>query len=135
MDIRVTTREKALQDGERIAVTKAIDNGAQPETVTILDKSETQLTYFNGKATRIQVKAVGDLALGKSKKVHVESKARDVWRRHRLKLLRFAKLHDQCLCLFKFAELFLGIRMESLQLSSYCLMKHTRFVRKIQCFA
>lgn len=67
VDISTITREKALADGQSLAITRAIDNGAQAETVAIVEKSETQLTYLKGGATRVQVKAVGDLAVGKIK--------------------------------------------------------------------
>ncbi|CAB3981430.1 Hydantoin utilization A [Paramuricea clavata] len=63
VDISTITREKALADGQSLAITRAIDNGAQAETVAIVEKSETQLAYLKGGATRVQVKAVGDLAV------------------------------------------------------------------------
>ena len=69
VDISTITREKALADGQSLAITRAIDNGAQAETVAIVEKSETQLAYLKGGATRVQVKAVGDLAVGKIKEM------------------------------------------------------------------
>ena len=42
---------------------KAIDAGADPATVQIVDVEDVPLAYLPGNATRIRVKAVGDLAL------------------------------------------------------------------------
>jgi aspartate 1-decarboxylase len=67
VDLSTVTREKALRDGEALAISRAISNGARADTVVIKEKSETQLAYLKGGATRVQIKAVGDLALGKIK--------------------------------------------------------------------
>lgn len=58
-----TSREEALKKGEQLAVAKAIENGAQPDTVVIVEKIDVKLSYLKGNATRIRVKAVGDLVL------------------------------------------------------------------------
>lgn len=65
VDLRKVTRDKALENAQSLAITRAINNGAKLESVVIVEKSETQLAYLRGEATRIQVKAVGDLAIGK----------------------------------------------------------------------
>ena len=67
VDVSTITREKALEDGQSLAITRAISNGAQTETVVIVEISETQLAYLKGGAIRVQIKAVGDLAVGKVK--------------------------------------------------------------------
>ena len=67
VDLSTVTREKALHDGESLAITRAMNNGALADTVVIVEKSETQLAYLKGGATRVQVKAVGNLNLGKGK--------------------------------------------------------------------
>ena len=56
-------REEALREAEQLACARAMENGAQPETVVTVEKTDVHLTYLKGNATRIQVKAVGDLIL------------------------------------------------------------------------
>ena len=41
------------------ATTKAVDAGADPATVQIVDVEDVPLAYLPGNATRIRVKAVG----------------------------------------------------------------------------
>lgn len=67
VDITTISREKALEEAEALAIARAIDNGALAETVEIVERSESQLAYLKGGATRVQVKAVGDLAVGEEK--------------------------------------------------------------------
>lgn len=57
------TREQALNSAKAEATAKAIEAGADPETVVIVDVEDVPLTYLPGNATRIRVKAVGDLTL------------------------------------------------------------------------
>jgi N-methylhydantoinase A/oxoprolinase/acetone carboxylase beta subunit len=57
------SRESALDDAKAEATTKAIEAGADGATVDIVDVEDVPLTYLPGNATRIRVKAVGDLAL------------------------------------------------------------------------
>lgn len=57
------TREQALDDAKAEATAKAIEAGADPDTVTIVDVEDVPLAYLPGNATRIRVKAVGDLKL------------------------------------------------------------------------
>ena len=54
-------REDALQQAKREAVDKATSAGADASTVEIVDIEEVPLAYLPGNATRIMVKAVGDL--------------------------------------------------------------------------
>ncbi len=57
------TREQALDDAKAEATAKAIEAGADPNTVAIVDVEDVPLAYLPGNATRIRVKAVGDLTL------------------------------------------------------------------------
>ncbi len=57
------SREEALDQAKQEATEKAVAAGARPETVAIVDIEEVPLAYLPGNATRIRVKAVGDLSL------------------------------------------------------------------------
>jgi N-methylhydantoinase A/oxoprolinase/acetone carboxylase beta subunit len=57
------SRADALDDAKAEASLKAIEAGADPTTVQIVDVEDVPLAYLPGNATRIRVKAVGDLAL------------------------------------------------------------------------
>ncbi|WP_214367282.1 hydantoinase/oxoprolinase N-terminal domain-containing protein [Pseudonocardia sp. H11422] len=56
-------RDRLLDEAKQEAVEKAVAAGANPETVHIVDIDEVPLAYLPGNATRIRVKAVGDLVL------------------------------------------------------------------------
>ena len=56
-------REIVLAEAEEQAVSIAVSNGADRKTVDIVEKSDTSLSYIPGNATRIQIKAVGNLIL------------------------------------------------------------------------
>lgn len=55
------TRDEALATAKQEAIDKAVAAGAARETVEIVDVEEVPLAYLPGNATRIAVKAVGDL--------------------------------------------------------------------------
>lgn len=57
------SRESALDEAKEEASAKAVEAGANPDTVQIVDVEDVPLTYLPGNATRIRVKAVGDLTL------------------------------------------------------------------------
>jgi N-methylhydantoinase A/oxoprolinase/acetone carboxylase beta subunit len=57
------SRDAAVDDAKKEASEKAIAAGADPATVQIVDVEDVPLAYLPGNATRIRVKAVGDLAL------------------------------------------------------------------------
>lgn len=57
------TREQALNDAKAEATAKAIEAGADPASTVIVDVEDVPLAYLPGNATRIRVKAVGDLTL------------------------------------------------------------------------
>ena len=59
------TRDQALDSAKAEATAKAIQAGADPNTVEIVDVEDVPLSYLPGNATRIRVKAVGDLTLAK----------------------------------------------------------------------
>ena len=58
------TREEALADARTLAIERAVAAGAQPETVEVVEVEEIPLTYVPSNATRIRIKAVGNLAFG-----------------------------------------------------------------------
>jgi len=58
-------REEALQRAKDEATEKAVAAGASPGTVHIVDVEEIPLAYLPSNATRIHVKAVGELELGR----------------------------------------------------------------------
>jgi len=57
------SREQALANAKDEAMRRAVDAGAAPDSVQIVDVEEVPLAYLPSNATRIHVKAVGDLAL------------------------------------------------------------------------
>lgn len=56
-------RGEALQRAREEAIRRAVAAGARPDTVAIVDVEDVPLAYLPSNATRIRVKAVGDLAL------------------------------------------------------------------------
>ncbi len=56
-------RNQALEDAKQIAVSEAIEAGADLNTVTIVDVEDIPLAYMPGDATQIRVKAAGDLVV------------------------------------------------------------------------
>ena len=54
-------RADALDDAKRQAVAAAVAAGAQADSIEIVDVEDVPLAYLPGNATRIRVKAVGDL--------------------------------------------------------------------------
>lgn len=57
------SREQALEQAKSEAVDKAIAAGARRDTVHVVDVEEVPLAYLPSNATRIRVKAVGELEL------------------------------------------------------------------------
>ncbi len=55
------TRQTALAAAREEAAARAIDAGADPSTVELVEVEEIPLTYLPGNAVRIRVKAVGEL--------------------------------------------------------------------------
>lgn len=58
-------RDTIMQRAREEAIDKAIASGADPSSISIVDVDELPLAYLPGNASRIRVKAVGDLPLGK----------------------------------------------------------------------
>ncbi len=56
------SRDEALTAARREAVEQAVQAGARPDTVEIVELEEVPLAYLPSNATRVRVKAVGDLA-------------------------------------------------------------------------
>jgi N-methylhydantoinase A/oxoprolinase/acetone carboxylase beta subunit len=59
------TREEALEEAKREATEKAVAAGASEGSVAVVDVEEVPLAYLPSNATRIRVKAVGDLEVGR----------------------------------------------------------------------
>ncbi len=57
------SREKALDEAKQEAMDRAVAAGANRHTVQVVDVEEVPLSYLPSNATRIRVKAVGDLEL------------------------------------------------------------------------
>lgn len=62
--VEPSRRETILDEARQEAVDKAIAAGARPASVQIVDFDEVPIPYLPGNATRIRVKAVGDLDMG-----------------------------------------------------------------------
>jgi N-methylhydantoinase A/oxoprolinase/acetone carboxylase beta subunit len=58
------SRDAALDSAKQEASGRAIAAGADPASIQIVDVEDVPLAYLPGNATRIRVKAVGDLTLG-----------------------------------------------------------------------
>lgn len=58
------SRESALEEAKQGAMSAAIDAGALPHTVSVLDIQEIPLSYVKGQATRIRIRATGQLFEG-----------------------------------------------------------------------
>lgn len=65
-DLGSMSREEALNDARTAASRQAIDAGANADTIEIVEVEEIPLTYLPSNATRIRVKAVGNLGVGGS---------------------------------------------------------------------
>ena len=58
------TRDAALDDAKRQAIDAAVAAGARRDTIEIVDVEDVPLAYLPGNATRVRVKAVGELHVG-----------------------------------------------------------------------
>ena len=58
------SREDALDQAKAEASERATNAGANADSIEIVDVEEVPLAYLPGNATRIMVKAIGDLAGG-----------------------------------------------------------------------
>lgn len=56
-----TGRDQAVEDAKRKATEAAVAAGARAESISIVDVEDVPLAYLPGNATRIRVKAVGEL--------------------------------------------------------------------------
>ena len=59
------TREEALNLAKEEAISKAVDAGADPDSVEIMDIEEIPLAYLPSNALRVKVKSVGNLDISK----------------------------------------------------------------------
>ncbi|WP_034492929.1 hydantoinase/oxoprolinase N-terminal domain-containing protein [Afifella pfennigii] len=58
-----TPRAEALRQAQALAIARAVDAGAEPGSVEIVDSDETPLSYLPNEAMRVRVKAVGRLII------------------------------------------------------------------------
>ena len=59
------SRDEAIADCTAAAIERAAAAGADPASIEVVDVEEVPLTYVPSNATRVRVKAVGNIALGK----------------------------------------------------------------------
>jgi N-methylhydantoinase A/oxoprolinase/acetone carboxylase beta subunit len=59
-----TSRDAVLDRAKAEATERAIKAGAEPSDIKIVDVEETPIAYLPGSATRIRVKAVGNIVIG-----------------------------------------------------------------------
>ena len=59
--LETTSRQEGLESARAEAIGKAVAAGADPATVEVVEIDEVPLTYVPSNATRVRVKAVGDL--------------------------------------------------------------------------
>jgi glyoxylase-like metal-dependent hydrolase (beta-lactamase superfamily II) len=57
-----TTREKALAEATETARRRAIEAGADPDRLEVVELEDQPLAYLPGHTTRIRAKVVGDIA-------------------------------------------------------------------------
>lgn len=57
------SRDEALRSAKEMAISEAIKAGAKPDTVEVVEVDEIPLAYLPGNATRIRVKACGNLTI------------------------------------------------------------------------
>ncbi|MDI3534835.1 MAG: hypothetical protein PWQ82_1200 [Thermosediminibacterales bacterium] len=60
-DLSKMTREEAIKEAKETAKQEAIKAGADPDTVEVVEVEDVPLAYLPGNATRVRVKATGDL--------------------------------------------------------------------------
>ena len=59
------SREEALLSAKKLAKEEAKKAGADPDSIQIIDAEDIPLAYLPGNATKIRIKAVGDLVMRK----------------------------------------------------------------------
>ncbi|WP_437784317.1 hydantoinase/oxoprolinase N-terminal domain-containing protein [Sorangium sp. So ce1097] len=64
VDLGRRSRDEALAEAQAEAIARASASGADPATIRLLDIDEVPLAYLPSSATRIRVKAIGDLRDG-----------------------------------------------------------------------
>ena len=63
------SREEAIKDCSAAAIDRAVSAGADPATIEVVEIDEVPLSYVPSNATRVRVKAVGDLSgLGRERR-------------------------------------------------------------------
>lgn len=60
--LKNTTREKVRIEAEQMARKRAMEAGADEQTLQVIDRDEVPLAYLPGNVVRCFLKVVGDLA-------------------------------------------------------------------------
>jgi hypothetical protein len=55
------SRDEAVAQAKREAIDRAVAAGADADTTKVVDVDDVPLAYLPGNATRIRIKAMGDL--------------------------------------------------------------------------
>ncbi|HEV8310108.1 MAG TPA: hydantoinase/oxoprolinase family protein [Methylomirabilota bacterium] len=58
------SREEALAEARRLAEARAVQAGADPRTLEVVDVEDLPLAYLPGNSLRVRVRAVGDISRG-----------------------------------------------------------------------
>ena len=64
VSLAAVSRDEAVAQAKQDAAERALAAGARGDTIRVIDVEEVGLAYLPGNATRIKVRAVGDLELG-----------------------------------------------------------------------
>ena len=59
---RDVSRDEAIREAGRLARERAVQSGADPDTVTVIDTEDIPIAYLPGNARRVRVRCVGDVA-------------------------------------------------------------------------
>ena len=63
------SRDAAIAEAEKFARQRAIEAGAQPGTISLLDTEDIPIAYLPGDARRVRVRVVGDIAFNEKREV------------------------------------------------------------------
>jgi N-methylhydantoinase A/oxoprolinase/acetone carboxylase beta subunit len=58
------SRAHALAEAERIARERAVNAGADPATLTLVDQEDLPIAYLPGNGLRVRARVVGEIAAG-----------------------------------------------------------------------
>ncbi len=58
------SRDRALAEAEEVARARAVEWGADPATLTLVEAEDIHLDYLPGDALRVRVRVVGEALVG-----------------------------------------------------------------------